>query len=231
MAEQPVKSSAPSASATPSQERPACSSRLDFILDRELMTLRDALKQKRAPARSGVLDLILPVNPVESKKLNGMAIYAVQVFARANETGEVELPLTEIAHSPTDAGGKPRPKSQVSVLPAIFPVVRVNKVLGGSPEMEEIQRLLGTHTQILYGFVPLEILMDRGVIAARFKNPQTYLELLPTGPKLLKSKGTPQWLKAIRPGDRRIQIDSARMPDPKLTLKLLAENYCVGRGR
>jgi hypothetical protein len=213
-----------SASKRPSQ----CISKLDIRIGGEISLLEKS-NESGLPLRSGIFDVLLPGNASDLKRMNGMAIFALQVFVREKEGGDLDLPIMAIVHSPSDKKGKVRPGSSVSQLPQIFPVSRIKIV---QPDgTADIQRLLGTHTQIIYGFIPLKLLFDEGVVAVRFQGGDQHLEVFRTGSRVQKSRDTPVWLRTIPLSGARLRYSSDRLPDAQLTLRQLADAYCVGRGR
>jgi|GEM_PF-5170924 len=206
----------------------SCVSRLDLRIAEEIRPLKDELVA-RLPVRSGIFDLLLPRDPAELKLMNGMAIFALQVFVRESDGGELDLPISAVVHSPVDKKGRAIPDSAVSRLPNIFPVSRVKFVQTDAGI--DLRKLLGTHTQIYYGFIPVSLLLDNGVVAARFKEGVTHLEVFRTSAAFQKMSDTPQWLKKISRKDTRLAYSQERLPDAKLTLLRLSESYCIGRGR
>ncbi len=208
--------------------RDDCISRLDARIENDIKALLNSA-DSALPRRSGIFDVLLPGSVSELKRMNGMAIFALQVFDREGEGGVLDLPVQAIVYSPTDKGGKVRPGSSVSQLPQIFPISRIKIVQPGGPV--DIRKLLGTHTQIIYGFIPLTLLFDEGVVAVRYQGGDHHLEVFRTGDRVRKASETPGWLRKISLSDSRLRYSSAKLPDAPLTLRLLADAYCVGRGR
>jgi hypothetical protein len=221
-------------SQTPATPEQKCISTLDLQLAQEIDFLkRSARNDKKAPAahRSGLIAFAFPRSKEESKRLNHMALFAAQVFVRPDSEGQLSLPMTGVLHSQTAPHGKPTADSKLIRLPEIFPISRVLKVGVQDTTTQEVNAFLGTHTQIVYGFVPLVLLFKTGVIGARLKSETQVLELFKTGPKRLSEPTLPEWLKKLKKPDQHLKVDPEKLPDPKLTIALLNERFCLGRGR
>jgi hypothetical protein len=224
----------------------ACQSRLNLRIDEELRLLHAAAQKQTVRAKRSVLvDWILPRDEAEAKLLNQMAIFAMQIFARADvpagrvgASGASEgaekadaknlpsvLPIQSVLHLPTDAKGNALAEKPVTRLEFIFPRSPVLEVRDTS----EVVDLLGTHTQIVYGLIPLRLVLDEGLLAVRFLNPEDVLQVERLGSTMKKSPDLPKWLKQKKPTSRGLIENYKKTPDPGHVLKLLAENYCLGR--
>lgn len=201
----------------------ACRSRLDEVFDREIQQSLPELESKGGAKRSGIIDWIIPSTRAELEKMNAMAIYAVQVFAKE----EKDLPIQGVLYSTVGSDGKAPQGAPVERLPEVFPLSRV-KLLSGDGA-EQLRRLVGERTQIVYGFIPVSHLMRDSAIGVRFAGGLESLELAVITPEYRKRLLVPKYFKKLNAQSKLLRPDPKRLPDAPTTLKLLADNYCVGR--
>ena len=159
----------------------------------------------RAPERSGLYDLTLPVDADQYRALNKMAVLAVTVFSHSQD----DLPASKVEVLHTQ-------DSVVYSLPSIRPQNPIETL----PEDSPVAKAVGRYRQDIYVLVPIRLLREPGTLIVVLNKPLNRIEL-GKFPILLGKE------LAFITNDPDPQEDPSRLPDPQLVNWLLKGQYCL----